>query len=246
LAFQNVSNLDYRGWNQVYTGLSLPLNPNSYAGGATVFYYENSQARQTGESYFLKWFSSTTPNTLVQAYTPNSPNWFYPAQSQIGQRPAYNFNQTYLTGTGINHDGSYLAIYTVLSIPDTGYACVMNFSDTKKYGVFSSGANLYFLNGSSTRLIAANLDINTYYSLSFIRSGAGYESYVNGSFSNGGSMLSSSLSSIKPSVGASYLQNDFFGGKIAEILIYSSNSSSFMTNTGELNRLFNSKFGIIV
>lgn len=244
-SFMNVSNLDYRGWNQVYTGFSLPLNPDSYANGSTVFYYENIQARQTGESYFLKWFSSKAPNTLVQAYTPNSPNWFYPIQSQIDQRAAYNFNQTYLTGTGINHDGERLAIYTVLSISDAGYGCVMNFSDSKKYGLFCSGANLYFLNDSESYLIAQNLNLNTYYSFGFVRNPTHFTGMVDGAVSNTGIIGASALTEIKPSVGASYLQDDFFAGKIAEILIYSSTSSS-ITNTGELNQLFNSKFGIIV
>jgi uncharacterized protein YjbI with pentapeptide repeats len=244
-SFMNVSNLDYRGWNQVYTGFSLPLNPDSYANGSTVFYYENIQARQTGESYFLKWFSSKAPNTLVQAYTPNSPNWFYPIQSQIDQRAAYNFNQTYLTGTGINHDGERLAIYTVLSISDAGYGCVMNFSDSKKYGLFCSGANLYFLNDSESYLIGQNLNLNTYYSFGFVRNPTHFTGMVDGAVSNTGIIGASALTEIKPSVGASYLQDDFFAGKIAEILIYSSTSSS-ITNTGELNQLFNSKFGIIV
>jgi len=247
LAFQNVSNLDYRGWNQVYTGLSLPLNPFSYAENFTfVLYYENSQARQTGEAYFLKWFASQSPYTLVQSYTPNSPDWFYPVQNQIGQRATYNFKQTYLTGSIINNNADFLSIFTVLSIPDTGYACVMNFSDTKKYGLFCSGANLYFLNGSESSLIGENLDLNTYYSFGFVRNSTHFTGIVNGVLSNTGSVTNSSLLAIKPSVGASYLQNDFFGGKIAEILIYSKNTSPYIKNTGELNRLFNSKFGIIV
>ena len=245
-AFQNVSNLDYRSWTQVYTGFSLPLNPDSYSNGASVFYYENSQARQTGESYFLKWFSSKTPNTLVQAYTPNTPNWFYPVQSQIGQRAAYNFNQTYLTGTGINNSGDFLSIFAVLSIPDSSYGCIMNFSDSKKYGLFCSGTNLYFLNNTESSLIAENLTTNTYYSVGFVRNSTNFTGVVDGSQTNAGTLAVSDLSSIKPSIGASYLQNDFFGGKIAEILIYSKNSSPYITNTGELNRLFNSKFGIIV
>jgi phage-related protein len=241
-----VSNLDYRKWTQEYSGLSLPMNPSSYSNGANVFWYENSQALETGESYFLKWFSSKQENTLVQTYTPNSPDWFVPVVSQIGQRAAFNFHNTYLTGTGISNTGDFLAVFSVLSLSDNNYQCIANFSDSKKYGIFASGASLYFINGTEFSQISSALDLNSYYSVGFVRNSTHFTGFINGSGSNTGLISVSNLSSIKPSVGASYLQNDFFNGKIAELLVYSKNSQPYLTNTGELNFLFNSKFGIVV
>ena len=241
-----VSNLDYRKWTQEYSGLSLPINPSSYSNGANVFWYENSQALETGESYFLKWFSSKQANTLVQTYTPNSPDWFAPVGSQIGQRAAFNFHNTYLTGTGVSNTGDFLAVFSVLSLSDNNYQCIANFSDSKKYGIFASGASLYFINGTESIQISSALDLNSYYSVGFVRNSTHFTGFINGSGSNTGLISVSNLSSIKPSVGASYLQNDFFNGKIAELLVYSKNSQPYLTNTGELNFLFNSKFGIVV
>ena len=242
----SVSNLDYRKWTQEYSGLNFPMNPSSYSNGANVFWYENSQALETGESYFLKWFSSKDQNTLVQSYTPNSPDWFAPVQSQIGQRAAFNFKNTYLTGTGINNSADFLAVFSVLSLSNSDYQCIANFSDTKKYGLFASGAALYFINGTESRQISSTLDLNSYYSVGFVRNSTNFTGLINGVVSSTGTLSASSLSSIKPSVGASYLQNDFLNGKIAELLVYSKNSQPYLTNTGELNFLFNSKFGIVV
>ena len=241
-----VSNLDYRKWTQEYSGLSLPMNPSSYSNGANVFWYENSQALETGESYFLKWFSSKQANTLVQTYTPNSPDWFVPVESQIGQRAAFNFRNTYLTGTGVSNTGDFLAVFSVLSLSDNNYQCIANFSDSKKYGLFASGASLYFINGTESSQISSALSLNSYYSVGFVRNSTHFTGLIDGVVSNTGTLSASSLSSIKPSLGASYSQDDFFNGKMAELLIYSKNSEPYLINTGELNFLFNSKFGIVV
>ncbi len=241
-----VSNLDYRKWTQEYSGLSLPMNPSSYSNGANVFWYENSQALETDESYFLKWFSSKQENTLVQTYTPNSPDWFVPVESQIGQRAAFNFNNTYLTGTGISNTGDFLAVFSVLSLSDNNYQCIANFSDSKKYGIFASGASLYFINGTEFSQISSPLSLNSYYSVGFVRNSTHFTGLIDGVVSNTGLISVSDLPSIKPSLGASYSQDDFFNGQIAELLVYNKNSQPYLTNTGELNFLFNSKFGIVV
>lgn len=242
-----VSNLDYRKWTQEYSGLSLPMNPSSYSNGANVFWYENSQALETDESYFLKWFSSKQANTLVQTYTPNSPDWFIPVGSQIGQRAAFNFNNTYLTGTGISNTGDFLALFSVLSLSDNNHQCIINFSDSKKYGLFASGASLYFINGTeSSQISTSPLSLNSYYSVGFVRNSTHFTGLIDGVVSNTGLISVSDLPSIKPSLGASYSQDDFFNGQIAELLVYNKNSQPYLTNTGELNFLFNSKFGIVV
>ena len=137
-------------------------------------------------------------------------------------------------------------MFSVLSLSSSDYQCIANFSDTKKYGIFASGACLYFINGTELSQISSTLDLNSYYSVGFVRNSTHFTGLINGVISNTGTLSISSLSLIKPSIGASYLQNDFFNGKIAELLIYSKNSQPYLTNTGELNFLFNSKFGIVV
>lgn len=242
----NVSNLDYKDWNQQYNDLTLPFEPTGFVPvGVKTFWYKNTQARQTGNEYFLNWRSSREPNTIYQEYSPAPEYWFSPQNYEIGQRSTFKFNQTFLSGSGYGNTGDYLAAFLVAKINTTGAMFLMNFSPTQNYGIYSSNRYLYFRTGSSTAFqISDQLDLNTYYSIGFMRNTTNYSGFINGLVSETGLITPSSLGSITPCMGAKNVSPyRYLDGNIAEAVVYSSNSAFNLDQKFHYN--FNSRFGII-
>ena len=241
----NVSNLDYKDWTQQYSDLTLPLNPESYVSPATnTFWYKNTQARQTGNEYFLNWRSSITPNTIYQEYLPSPERWFSPQSYEIGQRSTYKFNQTFLSGSGYNNNGDYLAVFLIAKINSTGAMHLMNFSPNQNYGLYAENTSLYFISGDFKYPLSSQLDLGIYYSIGFIRNSTNYTGFIDGNVSNTGLIATSNLNSITPCMGGLNISpNKYFDGNIAEALVYSSNSAFSLDQKFHFN--FNSRFGII-
>lgn len=244
----NVSNLDYKDWNQQYNDLILPFEPTGYVdAGVKSFWYKNTQARETGDPYFLNWQSSREPNAMRQAYSPAPEKWFSPQSLEIGQRSTFKFNETFLSGSGYNNTGDYLAVFLVAKINSTGDMCLMNFSPNEAYGIYQLDRSLYFQTKSASYLIKTSpLSLGKYYSIGFWRNTNYRNGFVNGVSELGvQSIIKSDLSSIVPCIGGSGANSNdkFFDGYIAEALVYSSNSP-FSLNA-EFHYNFNSRFGII-
>lgn len=242
----NVSNLDYKDWNQQYNDLTLPFEPTGFVPvGVKTFWYKNTQARQTGNEYFLNWRSSREPNTIYQEYSPAPEHWFSPQNYEIGQRSTFKFNQTFLSGSGYGNTGDYLAAFLVAKINTTGAMFLMNFSPTQNYGIYSSNRYLYFRTGSSTAFqISDQLDLNTYYSIGFMRNTTNYSGFINGLVSETGLITPSSLGSITPCMGAKNISPyRYLDGNIAEAVVYYGNSAFNLDQKFHYN--FNSRFGII-
>ena len=244
----HVSNLDYRDWTQGYNDLNLNFEPTGFVNaGVNTFWYKNSQARQTGDQYFLNWKSSRDPNTVYQDYSPSPENWFSPQNNEIGQRSTYEFNKTFLSGSGYNNTGDYFAAFVVAKINSTGDMCLMNFSPNEAYGIYQLDRSLYFL--TKNRLYYISLDgvsLGKYYSIGFWRSNNQCSGFVNGKSNEGQRpAIASDISRIVPCIGGSGKNaNKYaFDGNIAEALVYSSNSEFFLDPTFHYN--FNSRFGII-
>ena len=241
----NVSNLDYKDWNQQYNDLTLPFEPTGFVPvGVKTFWYKNTQARQTGNEYFLNWKSSREPNTIYQEYSPAPEYWFSPQNYEIGQRSTFKFNQTFLSGSGYGNTGDYLAAFLVAKINTTGAMFLMNFSPTQNYGIYSSGRSLYFANGASAYPLSSQLSLGLYYSIGFIRNSTNYSGFIDGNISNAGSIAASSLGFITPCMGAKNISPyGYFNGNIAEAVVYYSNSAFNLDQKFHYN--FNSRFGII-
>ena len=241
----NVSNLDYKDWNQQYNDLTLPFEPTGFVPvGVKTFWYKNTQARQTGNEYFLNWRSSREPNTIYQEYSPAPEHWFSPQNYEIGQRSTFKFNQTFLSGSGYGNTGDYLAAFLVAKINTTGAMFLMNFSPTQNYGIYSSGRSLYFANGSSTYPLSSQLSLGLYYSIGFIRNSTNYSGFIDGNISNTGLIAVSSLGYITPCMGAKNISPyGYFNGNIAEAVVYYGNSAFNLDQKFHYN--FNSRFGII-
>lgn len=244
----NVSNLDYKDWNQQYNDLNLPFEPTGFVNSnVKTFWYKNTQAREAGDPYFLNWQSSREPNTIYQKYSPTPENWFYPESYEIGQRSTYKFNETFLSGSGYNNTGDYLAAFFVAKIDSTGGMYLMNFSATQNYGIFSQNGAFYFRTGSAYNVLITDtnqIDLGEYYSIGFIRNSTNYSGFVNGNLIKTGPLSKSNLSSITPCMGArTAAPYRYFNGNIAEVLIYSSNSEFSLDPKFHYN--FNSRFGII-
>lgn len=241
----NVSNLDYRDWTQKYNDLSLPFEPTGYVpSNVKTFWYKNTQARETGDSYFLNWQSSREPNTMYQQYTPEPERWLSPQSYEIGERSTYKFNKTFLSGSGYNNTGDYLAAFLIAKINSTGGMYLMNFSEEKEYGIYSISGYVYLRDGNSTyHQISNDLELGRYYSIGFYRSSNFYSGYVNGSRRFSSLISVSNLNSITPCFGGRNGTDQYFDGNIAEAIIYSSNNV-FSLNT-EFHYNFNSRFGII-
>jgi hypothetical protein len=242
----NVSNLDYKDWTQRYSDLSLPFEPTGYVpSNVKAFWYKNTQARETGDPYFLNWRSSRQPNTLYQEYLPTPERWFSPQSFEIGQRSTYRFNQTFLSGSGYNNTGDYLAAFLVAKINSTGAMWLMNFSPNQNYGIYAENRTLYFKTGTSASFqISSQLSLGYYYSIGFIRNSTNFTGFIDGNRSNTGLINVSNLSSITPCMGRSNASpNQYFDGNIAEALVYSSNSVFSLDQKFHYN--FNSRFGII-
>ena len=242
----NVSNFDYKDWTQKYNDLSLPFEPTGYVdAGVKTFWYKNSQARETGDPYFLNWQSSREPNTIYQKYAPTPEDWFYPQSYEIGQRSTYKFRETFLSGSGYGNTGDYLAAFLVAKINTTERMYLMNFSPNQNYGLYAEDRYLYFRTGSSVAFrISSQLDLGRYYSIGFIRNSTNYTGFINGNISQTGLINVSNLGSITPCMGARPLNPyRYLNGNIAEAIVYSSNSVFSLDQKFHYN--FNSRFGII-
>ncbi len=247
---RNISNLDYRDWNQQYNDLTLRFEPTGYAtgiegSGVDVFWYKNSQARQTGDEYFLNWQSSKNPNTIYQEYLPDPSRWLSAESYEIGERSTYKFNETFLSGSGYNNTGDYLAAFLIAKINSTGNMCLMNFSSDKIFGIYQSNGGLYFRNqGTLYTISGEGLALGRYYSIGFWRRTDAFISFING-VQRQSIALRSNISGIVPCMGGSGKNSNenYFDGNIAEALVYSSNNE-FSLDTG-FHYNFNSRFGII-
>jgi hypothetical protein len=243
----NVSNLDYKDWTQRYSDLSLPFEPTGYVpSNVKTFWYKNTQARETGDYYFLNWQSSREPNTLYQKYIPAPERWFYPQSGEIGERSTYKFNETFLSGSGYGNTGDYLAVFLVAKINSDERMYLMNFSSNQNYGIYAENRNLYFRTGTSVAfpISASKLDLGYYYSIGFIRNSTNYTGFLNGNIANTGLINVSNLNSITPQMGARAVSpNRYLDGNIAEALIYSSSNQFSLDQKFHYN--FNSRFGII-
>jgi phage-related protein len=242
----NVSNLDYKDWTQLYSDLNLPFEPTGYVdAGVKTFWYKNSQARETGDPYFLNWQSSREPNTMYQEYSPSPENWFYPQSNEIGIRSTYKFNKTFLSGSGYNNTGDYLAAFLIAKINSTGDMCLMNFSPNKNYGLYQSNGSLVFRNqGAQYTISGEGLALGRYYSIGFWRRTDAIVGFING-VQRQTLATKSNISSITPCIGASGKNSNenYFDGNIAEALVYSNNSEFSLDPTFHYN--FNSRFGIL-
>jgi len=241
----NVSNLDYKDWNQRYNDLILPFEPTGFVPvGVKTFWYKNTQARETGNVYFLNWQSSSQPNTVYQDYIPQPERWLSAQSNEIGQRSTYKFNETFLSGSGYGNTGDYLAAFLVAKINTTGRMYFMNFSTSQNYGLYAQNRYLFFLNGVSGFRVSDQLDLGIYYSIGFMRNSTNYTGFINGRTSSTGLINVSNLNSITPCMGGSNISpNKYFDGNIAEALVYSSNSAFSLDQKFHFN--FNSRFGII-
>jgi hypothetical protein len=241
----NVSNFDYKDWTQRYSDLSLPFEPTGYVpSNVKTFWYKNSQARETGDPYFLNWQSSREPNTLYQKYIPSPERWFSPQSYEIGQRSTYRFNETFLSGSGYANTGDHLAVFLVAKINSAERMFLMNFSPIQNYGIYAENGYLYFRTGTSAAFQISNkLDLGYYYSIGFMRNSTNYSGFINGNVSNTGLINISNLNSITPQMGARPSSPyRYFDGNIAEALVYSSSNQFSLDQKFHYN--FNSRFGI--
>jgi hypothetical protein len=244
----SVSNFDYKDWTQLYNDLNLPFEPTGYVdAGVKTFWYKNSQARETGDPYFLNWRSSREPNTMYQEYYPEPERWFSPQDNEIGERSTYKFNKTFLSGSGYGNTGDYFAAFVVAKINSTRDMCLMNFSPNEAYGIYQLGRSLYFLTKNRYYYISLDgVSLGKYYSIGFWRSNNQCYGFVNGKSNEGQRpAIVSDISRIVPCIGGSgKTSNQYaFDGNIAEALVYSSNTEFFLDPKFHYN--FNSRFGII-
>jgi len=244
--YLSISSLDYRNWTQSYKNLSLPIKPTGYvdAGAFSIWLRDNFSAAVTN-SHSAKWESSLDTYPAIQPYTPNPSLWGSIQPNQFYQRPAYHFNQTVLTGSGINNSGDYLSSFVVARFDTSDDQCLLNYSPDKHYGLFYSGDTVSLRDGATVNVLASGISGSQYYSLGFVRNSTTFTGFVNGQVSATGSVAASDLSSIKLSVGGAEGANPkHFAGNLAEVLVFS-HASEFALNTG-FHRPYNARFGIYV
>jgi phage-related protein len=241
-----ISTLDYRNWTQSYKNIKLPIQPSDYVGGGVfTIWLNNSFNEAVTNSYSSKWSSSQDFYEAVQGYTPNPSVWAKINPNQFYQRPAYLFNSSLLTGSGVNNTGDYLSAFTVAQFNGSSEQCILNFSPNKEYGLFYSGSSLLFKDGLSTTTITGNLNANQYYSVGFVRNTTTFTGYVNGQVGVTGSAAPSNLNSIKLSVGASEgASPKYFAGNLGDVLVFSKNSSFNLDSN--FHKPYNARFGIFV
>lgn len=241
-----VSTLDYRNWTQSYKNLTLPLQPSSYV-GTNVFtiWLDNYFSSAVTNLYSAKWISNQDSYDVMQNYTPNPSEWAQINPNQFYKRPAYLFNSSLLTGSGINNTGDYLSAFTVAQFNGSNEQCMLNFSQNKDYGLFYSGNSLLFKDGASISTISGNLNTNQYYSVGFIRNSTSLTGYVNGQVSFTGAVSPSNLDFVKLSVGAAEgALPKYFGGNLGDVLVFSKNSSFDLDSN--FHKPYNARFGILV
>ena len=240
-----ICNLDYRNWTQLYKNLTLPISPTGFVdAGTSCIWLNNVQARETGNEYFLNWQSSFNNYTVSQAYLPFPSIWFTPIANEIFARSTFRFNETLMTGSGINNSGDYLSAFVVAKASSSAEMCLLNFSDSQDYGLFLSGGNFQFRNGSEIFTIASNASLGQYYNVGFIRNSTHITGYINGEVFNTDTINNSDLSSIKISLGSQVSSNKYWQGNIAEALIYTRDSE--FTLNPSFHKPYNARFGVFV
>lgn len=241
-----VSSLDYRNWTQSYKSFSLPIQPTGFVGNDvfTVWLRDSFDDAVTN-AYSAIWNSSQDSYSIIQDYTPNPSLWVTINPDQFYKRPAYLFNESVLTGSGINNSGDYLSAFVVAKFGNSNDQCVLNFSTSKDYGLFYSGGNVSFRDGANVNLLTSGIGTDQYYSIGFIRNSTHFTGYVNGQISNTGTLSVSDLDSIKLSVGgAEGSSPKYFVGNLGEVLVFSRNSSFNLDSS--FHKPYNARFGIFV
>lgn len=244
--YQYIASIDYRNWTQLYKNLTLPIVPTGYV-GASVFpiWLSNSFNGLNGSNYSGVWSSSFNNYFAVQNNSPFDSTWVRKQDYEISARPTYSFNNSIMTGSGINNTGDYLSVFTVAKFTSTGDQCILNFSPNKDYGLFYSGGAVSFRDGATINTLTGNLNSNQYYSIGFIRNSTNFTGYLNGEVASTGALSTSDLSSIKLSIGAAESATPkHFLGNLGEVLVFS-DSSAFSLNSS-FHKPFNARFGIFV
>ena len=149
-----------------------------------------------------------------------------------------------MTGSGINNSGDYLSAFVVAKASSSAEMCLLNFSDSQDYGLFLSGGNFQFRNGSEIFTIASNASLGQYYNVGFIRNSTNITGYINGEVFNTDTINNSDLSSIKISLGSQVSSNKYWQGNIAEALIYTRDSE--FTLNSSFHKPYNARFGVFV
>lgn len=241
-----IASLDYRNWTQAYKNLSLPIQPTGFVDNGTfTIWLRDDFSEAVTNAYSARWSSSQNVYDTIQDYTPNPSLWASIVSDQLYQRPAYAFNSSVLTGSGINNSGDYLSAFAVAEFNTVDDQCVCNFSPNKDYGLFYSGKTVSLRDGATVNILASEVETGQYYSIGFARNSTHFTGYLNGQVSNSGTLSFSNLNSIKVSVGGTESATPkYFAGNLAEVLVFS-NASAFNVNTG-FHRPFNARFGIFV
>ncbi len=241
-----VSSLDYRNWTQSYKSFSLPIQPTGFVGSSVfAIWLRDSFDDAVTNEYSAIWNSSQDSYSVIQDYTPNPSLWVTINPDQFYKRPAYLFNESVLTGSGVNNSGDYLSAFVVAKFGNSGNQCVLNFSTGKDYGLFYSGGNVSFRDGANVNLLTSGIGTDQYYSIGFIRNSTDFTGYVNGQISNTGTLSVSNLNSIKLSVGgAEGASPKYFVGNLGEVLVFSRNSSFNLDSS--FHKPYNARFGIFV
>lgn len=240
-----ICNLDYRNWTQLYKDLTLPISPTGFVNaGTSCIWLNNVKTRETGSEYFLNWNSSFNNYTVNQAYLPFPSTWLTPIKNEIFARSAFRFNETLITGSGINNTGDYLSAFVVAKASSSNEMCLLNFSDSINYGLFLSGGQFQFRNNSEIFTIASNVSLEEYYNVGFVRNATHITGYINGEVFNTGLISNSNLPSIKVSVGSQVSSSKYWQGNIAEVLIYTKNSAFDLNSS--FHKPYNARFGVFV
>ena len=245
-----INDLDFYSWSINLNDFNLPFsNLSDYFSNASNIYW--FQTQKSSLNYNLNWVTQTGINyKLYQQYTPQQNNWFYPFETDnISQRLTYNVNNTLLTGATIsNIYPNNFACFGVAKFNTQDLSCLANFSDSKKYGLFTSGTGFYFINDSTNYLLASGLDTNTFYHFGFIRDNASFSGFINGQLTNMGAITSEAGTSIKPSVGSAS-GGYFLNGNFADLLILGNTASTISMNLANTGKFFSGyciKYGIQV
>jgi phage-related protein len=246
LDYLYVASIDYRNWTQLYKNLTLPIVPTGYV-NSSVFpiWLSNSFDGLDGIKLSGSWNSSLGEYKVLQNNSPFISTWVAKQNNEIAARPTYRFNQSVMTGSGINNSGDYLSAFVLAKFNNTGDQCLINFSQSKDYGLFYSGGTVTFRDGANVNVITGSINTDQYYSIGFIRNSTHFTGYVNGRTANTGTISVSNLSAIKLSVGATETASPkHFIGNLGEVLVFS-NNASFNLDSG-FHRPFNARFGIFM
>jgi phage-related protein len=247
--YKYIASIDYRNWTQLYKNLQLPIVPTGYINTAVFpIWLSNSFSGLTGAGSNGFWNSSFNNYSVVQNNSPFDSTWVKKQDYEIAARPTYSFNNSIMTGSGINNTGDYLSAFVVVkfgNIENPKDECILNFSPNKDYGLFYNGKTVSFRDGANDTFLIENARTQDYCSIGFIRNSTHFTGYLNGVVSRSGTLAVSNLNSIKLSVGgAEGSTPKYFGGNLGEVLVFS-NNASFNLNSG-FHKPFNARFGIFM